>query len=219
MKRMLFVALFLSVAAFLLPSTANAGNSHHGHHGHHSFHHGSHHFGHHGYHFGGHHSGIHLSFGLGRHYGYGYPYRSSYSYYPTYYRRSTSRYTYAAPVCSTTRYRVVYPSNPNEKAATGESNPADLPPPAVDPKIAPPPEPLPTQSYDADGNTVARPQTLFTSLAGSGSEAKGRNQDRRVDEPRSPTKSTSLLDVTWAGVSTPKTRRLLSDDAIPWVAE
>ncbi len=214
MKRTLLVSLFVSVAAFLLPSTANAGNGHHGH---------GHHFG--GHHFGGHHSGIHLSFGLGHHYGlgyqygYGYPYRSSYSYYPTYYRRSTSRYTYAAPVCSTTRYRVVYPSNPNEKAAAGESNPADLPPADFDPKIDPPPEPLPTQSYDADGKTVARPQILFTSLAGSGSEAKGRTQDRRVDEPRSHTKSTSLLDVTWAGVSTPKTRRLRSDDAIPWVAE
>ena len=242
MKRTLSVTLLLSVAVFLLPSTANAGSSHHGHHSfHHTLHHighlfGGHHYGGHhygGYHFGGHHSGIHLSFGSRHHYGYGYPYRSSYSYYPRrtylpsyrYYRSPTCRYispvrTYAVPR-STSSYRVVYTSHPRQNTGAGVSSPLDRQPADVEPDFVPPPAPVPPQPYEADENVVAQPQVLFTSLARSGPEARGPVQDSRTSERRLQTKSASLPDVTSAalGVVAPKTRRLLSDDAIPWVAE
>ncbi len=243
MKRTLLVTLFLAVAVFLRPSTANAGISHHGHHGHHSFHHTLHHIGHlfgghhyGGHHYGGHHSGIHLSFGSGHHYGYGYPYRSyyssyprrTYSYYPSssyrYYRSPTCRYispvrTYAAPR-STSSYRVVYAPNPSQTTGGSVSSPLDLQPANVEPELAPPPEPVPPQRYEADENVVAQPQVLFTSLVRSGTAAEGPVQDNRTNARRLQTKSVSLPDVTSAalGVVAPMTRRLLSDDAIPWVA-
>ncbi len=237
MKRTLLVTLFISVAVFLKPSTANAGSSHHGHHSlHHTLHHighlfGGHHYG--GHHFGGYRSGIHLSFGTGHHYGYGYPYRSSYSYYPRrtysssyrYYRRPTCRNTYpvrtyAAPR-STSSYRVVYTSNPTQNTGERVSSPLDLQPADVQPELVPPLEPVPLQRYEADENVVAQPRILFTSLVRSGPETKGPVQDSGTNGRQSRTKSASLPNATSAAlrVVAPKTHRLLSDDAIPWVAE
>lgn len=243
MNRIFRSSLLVCVAAFGLPSVANAGNGHGhgghhghhgGHHGHHSFHHAGHHFGH---GFGGHHSGIHLSFGLGNLYGYRYPSRFYYGSYPSYaysypryatsslyYSRPTYRYyspisTYRVPSCSTRSYRIVSPLSQPAQSVETEPQVLEAQPTEERPEVAPPPAPVPPQPSDAD-EAVVRPNTLFTGLNADATASQDAASHLRYSNPTSQAhKSKPEPRAVDFGVSTPKSRPLLSDNEIPWVAE